>query len=86
MKTAKDLVNELMKREALKEQVNVAQMTEVVGCLADLVYESEDLNPMLTVLHKLGKKREKDRGKKPRVSRKRGHGTTRRVLRGGRDV
>lgn len=40
MKT-NDLVRELLKREGKKRGVNVADMKEIVGCLADILFEKE---------------------------------------------
>jgi hypothetical protein len=37
--TFKKLVRELCKREKLKKQVDAAQVTELLGHLADIVYE-----------------------------------------------
>lgn len=51
------LVLKLCKLEGKKKQIDVAQMTETVGHLADIVYATEDLNPLITALHMLGKKR-----------------------------
>ena len=39
--TPKQLVRELCKREGKMKQVNVAQMTETVGHLADLITEMD---------------------------------------------
>ena len=39
MKTIKQLVKELCRREGKKIGVSVAQMNEIVGCLSDLMYE-----------------------------------------------
>lgn len=36
--TPKKLVQELCKREGLKKQIDVAQVTELVGHLADILY------------------------------------------------
>jgi len=39
--TFKKLVNELCKREKLKKQVDVAQVSELIGHLADIIFEGE---------------------------------------------
>jgi len=38
----KELTQELCRREGKKRQVNVAQMSEVVKCLADILHEEGD--------------------------------------------
>jgi predicted house-cleaning noncanonical NTP pyrophosphatase (MazG superfamily) len=40
--TIKKLIAELCKREGLKKQVDVAQVTEIVGHLADILKEEWD--------------------------------------------
>jgi hypothetical protein len=37
--TVKALIKELCKREKLKKQVDIAQVTEIVGHLSDLLWE-----------------------------------------------
>lgn len=37
--SAKEIANELASREGLKKQVNVAQLTEIVGHLSDMIYQ-----------------------------------------------
>jgi len=58
MKT-KQLALELCRREGKKSQVNIAQMTEVVGNLAELTagMSLEQLVNLAVELQKLGKKR-----------------------------
>lgn len=57
--TSRDIVLKLCKAEGKKKQVDVAQMTETISHLADLVY----LNPWSTVhcLFQLGQKRALER-------------------------
>jgi len=38
--TIEKLIRELCKREGKKAQVNIAQMREIVGVLADVIYEA----------------------------------------------
>ena len=39
MKSIKQLAREITKREGLKKQVNIAQISEILGVLSDLMYE-----------------------------------------------
>lgn len=38
--TIKKIVQELCKREGLKKQVNIAQVSELVGHLSDMLYDN----------------------------------------------
>ena len=66
MKTIKQLVKELCKREGLKKQVDVAQISEIVGHLSDIVYEYSSAVdfPLYMMLHKNGEKRAKKKAKR----------------------
>ena len=64
--TFKKLVNELCKREKLKKQVDVAQVTELMGHLADIVFEVEapnDAHVLSDMLFLLGEKRSRKKAK-----------------------
>ena len=50
IKTAKGIAMELCKREAGKKQVDIAQMTEIVGHLSDMFFED---NPPFTGLENI---------------------------------
>lgn len=65
MKTSKEIVLELCKREGKKRQVNVAQMTEIVGHLADIMHECSITGAvdLVHTLYKLGTRRAKGRKK-----------------------
>lgn len=39
MKAIKQLAREITKREGLKKQVNIAQVSEILAVLSDLMYE-----------------------------------------------
>lgn len=60
MKTQKELIAELMRREGKNRQVDVAQMSEIVGHLADIVHEElkkgVELN-VVEMLDRLGERR-----------------------------
>lgn len=70
----KKLVKELCRREGKKKQVDVAQMTEVVGHLSDILFSEVSLTVGIAIsfedkttlyeLLKLGCKREKKKGGK----------------------
>ena len=66
MKTIKQLVKELCKREGKRIGVSVAQMNEIVGHLSDIVYEYSSAVdfPLYMMLHKNGEKRAKKKGKR----------------------
>jgi len=63
--TPKKLTLELCKREKLKKQTDIAQITEIVGHLADVIFEaiSNDKVDFLDPLYKLGERRAKKRKK-----------------------
>ena len=56
--TIKELVLELTKHEALKRQVDVAQMSEIIGRLSDLAYHRK-FQRIAGLLKDNGKKRAK---------------------------
>lgn len=62
----KKLILEICKREKLKKQVDIAQVTEIVGHLSDLFWEAveEDDTCFWTELGELGEKRAKAKAKK----------------------
>lgn len=66
--TIKKLIKELCKREGLKKQVDIAQVTEIVGHLAEIVFEECEVSPgsikVLEELVMLGQKRAKKKEKK----------------------
>ena len=67
MMTRKKLALELCKVEGLKKQVNIAQMSEILGNLADLQIASEgQVGVLLTVygLERQAKAAKKKKGKK----------------------
>jgi hypothetical protein len=68
VKTIRALVNELVRREGLKKQVEIAQVRELVGHLSDIMYEwinGLDTNlSLLRVLYENGRRRAKKKGKK----------------------
>ena len=43
----RDLILKLCRLEKNKKQVNIAQMSEVVGVLSDLIYKNTDLQILL---------------------------------------
>ena len=57
--TIKQLAKELCKREGKKKQVDIAQMTEVLGHLADILFCMDDIEYIDTneALQDLGEKR-----------------------------
>jgi hypothetical protein len=62
--SVKDIAQELAKREGLKKQVNVAQLTEVVAHLSDLIYQQIRMGAgrgelISQVLYKNGSRRAK---------------------------
>jgi hypothetical protein len=69
MKTITDLAVELCKREGLKKQVDVAQMKEILGHLADIFYEGPHPALICTMLCQCGGKRAKKKAKKERLKR-----------------
>jgi hypothetical protein len=64
MRTIKALAKELAKREGKKKQVDIAQLTEVLGHLSDMVYE--DCKAM-DILFNNGEKRAKKKSKVKRT-------------------
>jgi hypothetical protein len=68
--TIKQLVKELCRREGLKKSMDVAQVTELVGHLADLIFTEQSLQGPVSIptifknLYELGKKRFKKKQKK----------------------
>lgn len=58
----KELIRKLCKLEGLKDQVSIAQMSEIVGHISDLVYKGED--DVVCALIVNGKRRELRRRKK----------------------
>lgn len=66
--TMNQITKELCKREGLKKQVDIAQMKEILGHLADIFWEEESFHmsngsPGYALLV-LGKKRSKKKKKK----------------------
>lgn len=55
----KAFLNEMTRIEAGKEQINIAQMTEVMARLSDLAFKSPVR--VLALLHENGKRRDHDR-------------------------
>jgi hypothetical protein len=66
--TFKKLVKELAKRETGKKQVDIAQMTEIVSHLADIVYEMdhEQEAVLIDALWFIGEKRANKREREAR--------------------
>ena len=70
MKTIKALAKELAAREGKRKQVDIAQITELLGHLSDIFHElpfmvSYDLSDMLQINgEKRAKKKSKVKGKK----------------------
>ena len=64
--TPKKLIKELCLREKLKKQVSIAQMTETVGHLSDIICEmdGEEMETFIISMCKLGEKRAKKAAKK----------------------
>lgn len=72
--TIKKLIREICKREGLKKQVDISQITEVVGHIADIFYEemtalgwdgdTGNRGWLDVELYRLGEKRSKRREKK----------------------
>ena len=66
IKTAKGIALELCKREAGKKQVDIAQMTEIVSHLSDMIIEMEfEMRTLSDILLKNGtsRKLKRDKGK-----------------------
>ena len=66
IRTVKAIALELCKREAGKKQVDIAQMTEIVAHLSDLMVEMEfEMRTLPDILHKNGtiRKLKRDKGK-----------------------
>lgn len=62
--TIKKLAKLLTTREGLKHQVSIADMTEILCHLADLIYEAEDKDaPIFDVLVDIGCKRASKKAK-----------------------
>lgn len=62
--TINKLVKELCKREGLKKQVDIAQIKEIVGHLAEILCDGEEGCELSNALFQLGEKRAKKRKKK----------------------
>jgi cAMP phosphodiesterase len=64
--TPKKLINQLCVREGLKKQVNIAQVTDLVGHLADIIHSMKrgEEETLLDSLWFLGEKRAKAKAKK----------------------
>lgn len=62
--TIAKLAKELCKREGLKKQIDIAQMTELLGHVSDILYAEPLLNKMdiLMMFYKNGKKRATKKG------------------------
>ena len=52
--TFKQLVMELMKREGKRQGVNIAQMSEVVKCLGEIVAIGNNCHDIWFILHNIG--------------------------------
>jgi len=69
IKTIKGLALELCRREKKKKQVNIAQMSETLGHLSDILFENEEFMfdnyafDVVEVLHINGIKRAKKKAK-----------------------
>lgn len=59
--TIKKLALEITKREGLKEQVNIAQINEILSVISDLFYEDSDT--MVDLLYGQGFKRARKKKK-----------------------
>ena len=66
IKTIKGIALELCKREAGKREVDIAQMTEIVAHLSDMMIEMEfEMRTLSDILYKNGtiRKLKRDKGK-----------------------
>jgi len=74
IKNIKKLAKLISKKEGLKKQVNIAQISEILGVLSDLVYESMDGRIEWIFLNNGQKRAEKenDRHKEGKEVKKRG--------------
>ena len=63
IKNITQLRNELLKREAGKRQVDVAQMNDVLAVLCDLLLELDEPSMVYVILHKNAVRRSKRRKK-----------------------
>lgn len=64
IKTIKGLALELTKREGKKKQVNIAQMSETLSVLSDMVFSSAGWeNDCIELLYRNGKRRAKKKAK-----------------------
>lgn len=62
--TIRKLVNELVKREGLKKQVEISQVREIIGHLSDMMFEEDKgLADIYIALIKNGLRRAKKKGK-----------------------
>lgn len=66
MKSIRQVSLEIARREGKKKQVNIAQISEIIGILSDLAWESYlNQDPSLQdLIMTLGEKRAKARGRK----------------------
>lgn len=62
--SAKGLAKLLCETECKVKQVNIAQMTEIIGHLADLSFNPKTAVKLWLVLERLGERRAKRRAKK----------------------
>ncbi len=63
MKNITELKKELLKREAGKKQVNVAQMGEILSHLSDIIVEKKFIT-VSSILINNGRRRQRDRKRK----------------------
>jgi hypothetical protein len=63
--TPKKLIREIAKREGLRKQVDIAQLTEIIGHLSDLMHELDPyaMSELVSQLQGLGEKRAAKREK-----------------------
>lgn len=66
----KAVIDELTQREGLKKSISRAQVAEVVGALADMVFKSKRSSAYANCLYRLGESRNKRR----KAARARRHG------------
>lgn len=62
IKTIKGLAKELCAREGKKKQVNIAQMSELIGVISDMVYMSE-IDDFWSIFYDNGQKRAKKKAR-----------------------
>lgn len=49
IKTIKALEKELLKQEGKKKQLNAAQISELIGCLSDIAFESYNVDSLIVL-------------------------------------